>query len=105
MPRADRSIDPRWVRTPPDGCCGRPRAVLPIRACAELARMLGGGWGAVTRIPWQCRIGDRIKTGKTKCRLGLLADRRVRMTIDRLLGPRRPVRVRGSKPDGGGSSR
>jgi hypothetical protein len=54
---------------------------------------------------WQCRIGDEIKTGKTKCRLGLLADRRVRMTIDRLLGPQRPVRVRGSKPDGGGSSR
>jgi len=54
---------------------------------------------------WQCRIGDEIKNGKTKCRLGLLADRRVRMTIDRLLGPRRPVRVRGSKPDGGGSSR
>ena len=31
---------------------------------------------------WQCRIGDEIKTGKTKCRLGLLADRRVRMTIN-----------------------
>jgi len=27
---------------------------------------------------WQCRIGDRINTGKIKCKLGLLADRRVR---------------------------
>ena len=35
---------------------------------------------------YQFRIGAMIKSGKTKSRLELLADRRVRATIDRELG-------------------
>jgi hypothetical protein len=38
---------------------------------------------------WQCRIGEKTKTGKTKCSLELLANRRVQVTIDRLLRPPR----------------
>jgi hypothetical protein len=46
---------------------------------------------------WQCRIGAVIRTGKTKCNLELLADRRVRTMIDRLLRTPRPVKSRGSR--------
>jgi hypothetical protein len=54
----------------------------------EIAMVEPGLW------KWQCRIGDQIKTGKTKCSLELLADRRVRLAINRLLRPPRPVRTR-----------
>jgi hypothetical protein len=44
---------------------------------------------AVTATPgiwkWQFRIGDRVKTGKTETRIGLLAIRRVQLRIDREL--------------------
>lgn len=59
----------------------------------EIAMIEPGLW------KYQFRIGAVIRTGKTKCSLELLADRRVRMTIDRLLRPPRPVRTRGSSPD------
>jgi hypothetical protein len=34
---------------------------------------------------WQFRIGDDVKTGKTKTRINLLAIRRVQLRIDREL--------------------
>ena len=45
----------------------------------ELAPIKPGVW------KWQFRIGHRIKAGRTKANLELLADRRVRMVIDREL--------------------
>lgn len=43
----------------------------------------------MTAVPnvwkWQFRIGDEVKTGKTEARLGLLANRRVQLRIDREL--------------------
>ena len=46
---------------------------------------------------YEFRIGAVIRTGKTKCSLELLAERRVRTTIDRLLRTPPPVRTRGSR--------
>jgi hypothetical protein len=34
---------------------------------------------------WQCQIGDRIKTGRVKANLRLLAERRIQMAINREL--------------------
>jgi hypothetical protein len=45
----------------------------------EIAPMEPGFW------KWQFRIGDRIKSGRTKTNLEILADRRVRSMIDREL--------------------
>ena len=45
----------------------------------EIAMIEPGLW------KWQFRIGAMIKSGKTKASLELLADRRVRITIDREL--------------------
>jgi hypothetical protein len=39
MPRADRSIDPGGIGRPLTGVAAGPRAGLPVRACAEAARM------------------------------------------------------------------
>jgi hypothetical protein len=44
---------------------------------------------ALTTTPgiwkWQFQIGEKIKTGKTETRIGLLAIRRVQLRIDREL--------------------
>jgi len=45
----------------------------------EIASIDRGVW------KWQFRIGDSIKTGRTKTNLEVLADRRVRLVIDREL--------------------
>ena len=87
----------------------------------EIAMIEPGVWR------YQFRIGAVIRTGKTKSSLELLAERRVRQKIDRLLRPpqtsrpstrmasvldvkgsERPARLvkvktRGSSPDAGGS--
>jgi hypothetical protein len=34
---------------------------------------------------WQFRIGDKLKSGRTRTRIGLLASRRVQLRIDREL--------------------
>jgi hypothetical protein len=52
---------------------------------------------------WKCRIGAVIRTGKTKCSLELLADRRVRQRIDQLLRPPQPVRIRRASRGAAGS--
>ena len=51
----------------------------------EIAPIEPGLW------KWQFRIGGRIKTGKTKANLELLASRRVQLVINQEL--------RGSSPD------
>jgi len=56
----------------------------------EITKIEPGLW------KYQFRIGAVIRTGKTKSSLELLADRRVRLTIDRLLRPPRPVKTRSS---------
>jgi hypothetical protein len=88
----------------------------------EIAMIEPGVW------KYQFRIGAVIRTGKTKSSLELLADRRVRQKIDRLLRqppasqgsgpstrmasvldgkgngrPSRPVKTRGSSPDASGT--
>jgi hypothetical protein len=44
---------------------------------------------ALTTTPgiwkWQFQIGEKVKTGKTETRIGLLAIRRVQLRIDREL--------------------
>ncbi|MBR1236614.1 hypothetical protein [Bradyrhizobium sp. AUGA SZCCT0182] len=45
---------------------------------------------------YQFRIGAVIRTGKTKCNLEQLAEKRLRMKIDRLLQPPPPVKTRSS---------
>jgi hypothetical protein len=44
---------------------------------------------AMTTTPgiwkWQFQIGEKVKTGKTETRIGLLAIRRVQLRIDREL--------------------
>ena len=44
---------------------------------------------AMTTTPgiwkWQFQIGEKVKTGKTETRIGLLAVRRVQLRIDRAL--------------------
>lgn len=45
----------------------------------EIAKIEPGLW------KYQFRIGAVIRTGKTRCSLELLADRRVRLTIDKQL--------------------
>lgn len=52
---------------------------------------------------YQFRIGAVIRTGKTKCSLERLAERRVRTKIDRLLRQPQPVRTRGPSSDAAGS--
>jgi hypothetical protein len=52
---------------------------------------------------YEFRIGAVIRTGKTRCSLELLADRRVRQKIDLLLRAPPPVRTRGPSPDCGES--
>jgi hypothetical protein len=55
----------------------------------EIEMIEPGAW------KYQFRIGAVIRTGKTKCSLEQLADKRVRMKIDRLLRPP-PVKTRSS---------
>ena len=57
----------------------------------EITKIEPGLW------KYQFRIGAIIRTGKTKSSLELLADRRVRLTIDRLLRPPRPVKTCGPR--------
>ena len=54
----------------------------------EITKIEPGLW------KYQFRIGAVIRTGKTKSSLELLAARRVRLAIDRLLRPPRPVKTR-----------
>ena len=62
----------------------------------EIAKVEPGLW------KYQFRIGAIIRTGKTRCSLELLAERRVRLTIDnqlrklasqRLSGPPKSIRT------------
>ena len=45
----------------------------------EISPIMPGVW------KWQFQIGDRIKAGRTKSNLELLANRRVQLVIDREL--------------------